>query len=188
MANFQRLRRSVDGTQERITFKVVYTEFCETVTINTAWSLYEFSTYVTNNIFQNLNLGEIELVDDMYSSLVYSNQRTEECRGVYPSTSITVNDRYGSKLHDTAFYIRPVQHSTVNIEEVAASTVAITVQPEQQYLPDYRQCIICCSQERNLVFSPCHHLCTCRDCGSNQTIVSCPICRVPIQTRLVIYV
>jgi len=175
-------------TTQQISFKLTNTELTQSLNIDTAWSMTHFINYVKNNIFYGDNLGNIDIVDDTWR---LPNQRAEDCLPIYPDTVQTVHNKYGNSLHSVAFYIRQNHQQNANANTNAntnANAVAITVQPEQQYLPEYRQCVICLSQERNLVFSPCHHLCTCADCGSNQTLSSCPICRATIQSRQVIYV
>ena len=55
------------------------------------------------------------------------------------------------------------------------------IQPEKsdsQKTNDENLCIICCDQERSLVFIPCGHLVSCGRCAVNFT--TCPTCRSDI--------
>ena len=55
------------------------------------------------------------------------------------------------------------------------------IQPENsdsQKTNDENLCIICCDQERSLVFIPCGHLVSCGRCAVNFT--TCPTCRSDI--------
>ena len=48
-----------------------------------------------------------------------------------------------------------------------------------------RNCIICFSQEIEIVLVPCLHLCSCDACS--KAINECPVCRKPIQSRVKVY-
>jgi len=47
--------------------------------------------------------------------------------------------------------------------------------------PDSRVCSVCLNREVAVAFTPCNHVCTCRECSPQLT--TCPICRSPIQSR-----
>ena len=49
-------------------------------------------------------------------------------------------------------------------------------------------CVICRSNMRNTLFSPCNHLATCIACSKNPLLEKCPMCRAQFeQTRRVFY-
>lgn len=48
------------------------------------------------------------------------------------------------------------------------------------------ECIICLSNERSFMISPCNHLCCCSICVS-RIENTCPVCRVPIQSIIRIF-
>lgn len=38
-------------------------------------------------------------------------------------------------------------------------------------------CLICTERPRNMVFSPCHHMCICEQCANTIQDIKCPVCR-----------
>lgn len=48
-------------------------------------------------------------------------------------------------------------------------------------------CVICLSNQRQIAFVPCGHLCICRNCSNNGNIIVCPICRNQESSRLEIF-
>mmetsp|Transcript_1341 Transcript_1341/g.1608 ORF Transcript_1341/g.1608 Transcript_1341/m.1608 type:complete len:820 (-) Transcript_1341:988-3447(-) len=48
-------------------------------------------------------------------------------------------------------------------------------------------CVICHDADREILFIPCAHICTCARCGNNDNIKSCPICRMPIDRKSFVY-
>ncbi|EGR33735.1 hypothetical protein IMG5_041730 [Ichthyophthirius multifiliis] len=59
-------------------------------------------------------------------------------------------------------------------------------QQQNNGIPNMVQwCVICCENERNVVFIPCRHNCTCIQCSKN--IQECPICRTQIRDTVQIY-
>ena len=57
-------------------------------------------------------------------------------------------------------------------------------QAEQQQKE--RACVICMENPKNVVLSPCNHLCICQDCSS-RVVLTCPICRSAIKKKTVVY-
>ncbi|XP_017299324.1 mitochondrial E3 ubiquitin protein ligase 1-like [Diaphorina citri] len=56
---------------------------------------------------------------------------------------------------------------------------------EREVVEELR-CVICQTNEREIVLMPCGHFCICEDCNENlQTL--CPICRTPIVERIPTY-
>jgi hypothetical protein len=47
------------------------------------------------------------------------------------------------------------------------------------------QCVVCLSEDRSVLFTPCQHLITCVACAD--TVTSCPVCRGAIGGRLKVY-
>ena len=50
-----------------------------------------------------------------------------------------------------------------------------------------KQCVICKVKETRIIFQPCYHIVCCEDCGNLEQIVNCPVCRAPIQQRMMVY-
>lgn len=49
------------------------------------------------------------------------------------------------------------------------------------------QCSICMSNVKNVLFSPCNHLCVCVECSQRHTNPYCPVCRTAIRQRTRVY-
>jgi hypothetical protein len=50
---------------------------------------------------------------------------------------------------------------------------------------DENLCCICFEEEKNMVFSPCGHICTCSECSA--IVNDCPICRKKIDQKIKVY-
>lgn len=52
-----------------------------------------------------------------------------------------------------------------------------------------KECVVCMDNERNCVLHPCHHLCTCINCGRLlfKRQDACPICRRAITNVFRVY-
>ena len=44
-------------------------------------------------------------------------------------------------------------------------------------------CKLCCHNKRNMIFQPCNHIYSCVRCGSNKTIIKCPVCKKRIKEK-----
>lgn len=63
---------------------------------------------------------------------------------------------------------------------------AIIAQPPKK--PELDECVICLEElKERCAFVPCGHTATCWNCGQNNDIVNCPICRAAITMRLKIF-
>ena len=54
-------------------------------------------------------------------------------------------------------------------------------------LENIRMCVVCLENPKNVVISPCNHLCVCQHCS---TLIprKCPICRGVVESKIVVYV
>jgi hypothetical protein len=50
-----------------------------------------------------------------------------------------------------------------------------------------KQCCICMIQETRMIFQPCNHIVCCETCAVQPHIKDCPVCRTPIQNRMLVY-
>ena len=50
------------------------------------------------------------------------------------------------------------------------------------------KCVVCFERAPDVVFMPCFHVVSCRDCGLHEDVSKCPICRVPIEQKHRVYV
>ena len=63
-------------------------------------------------------------------------------------------------------------------EEEAGAEDGPAVEPQNP-------CCVCLDKERNMVFFPCRHLCSCKGCSTK--VVVCPMCRVKVTHRVEIW-
>ena len=113
-----------------------------------------------------------------------------------PATSVTT-----SSSNSTASYrnlpptpsLSPTAASSTTTN--AGSTQSVTVEQEMYALrekvraleqAEQRQCVICLENPKNVVLSPCNHLCICEDCSAH-VVRTCPICRSTIKKKTVVY-
>ena len=153
-----------------IYFKVIRTVQCKIYDINVHWTTEEFINTMREKVTRDFNLENAEFVDTFQK--LPKGMAAEDAVAIQPSSETLIN-YYGSRLYELslAFYIRPIQ-------SIASGYVE----------PSNRSCAICLDRERSIVFMPCNHLCTCRECGFNPTVTTCPICRTEFINRLTVYV
>merc|ERR1711959_809747 len=48
-------------------------------------------------------------------------------------------------------------------------------------------CVICMDNLVNTVCLPCRHLALCSECGMSGNVSSCPICRCPVEDKMVVF-
>lgn len=153
-------------------FKVART--CDTAMfkVNPYWTTTNFIDNMREKVIQHFNLENAEFVDTNQELTRDANgnlMAAEDGPAIEPSNR-TLAEIYGDNIYKSiAFYIRPI----------ASTVVAV---------PEERTCRICLTRERNLVFMPCNHLCACSECGLNDSIQSCPLCRATFETRTVVYI
>jgi Zinc finger, C3HC4 type (RING finger) len=162
-----------------IYFKVARTTRYSTYSINLNWTTQEFINIMREKVIHDFNLENVEFVDTMQN--LPEGIAAEDAPALRP-TNRTIRDYYGIHIYQTAFYIRPIPSFE--------NTIAMDVEPEEQIpnLIQQRTCALCLERERNLLFTPCNHLCACTECGLNPSITVCPICRTSFNNRLVVYV
>jgi len=167
-------------------FKVIRT--CDFIMypVDIRWTITQFIQIMREKVNIDFGLENVEFVDTVSHELLPGND-SEDAPAIEPDSFNTIHDIYGNKLFSMCIYIRPIQHIEILLmsdnEESSPSISIIT-----SNLFNERLCVICLSNERNVVFIPCNHMCTCIDCGSIQSIQTCPICRSNIQDKLCIFV
>ena len=50
------------------------------------------------------------------------------------------------------------------------------------------RCVVCMMEELNVCLYPCGHLCLCVTCSNRLMDQKCPLCRLPIKSKLRVYV
>jgi len=83
-------------------------------------------------------------------------------------------------------------------EKISAKNETIVTAPEitqkltvpsgpQEIHQESPLCIVCQEKDRDAVFLPCRHLCTCNLCATSQLLKSCPLCRKNITAVLRVF-
>jgi hypothetical protein len=120
-------------------------------------------------VIRDFNLENVEFIDTENNYHI-SRIASEDAPAIQPS-NIKLIDKYGDKINQVAFYIRPIPREL--------ETNAI--------IPN-NLCSVCFTNERNIVFQPCRHLCVCDSCSSNLIMQTCPLCRSEIRDRILVFV
>jgi len=69
----------------------------------------------------------------------------------------------------------------------AKITVQSTLIKVKEKIRESKNCSICLNNRKSVLFLPCKHLVTCRNCGNLQTVVNCPLCRADIKDKIEAY-
>jgi len=159
-----------------IYFKLVRTANAKRYFINSSWTTEEFIDKMREKIRQDFDIDNCEFIDT--ENNLPDNIAAEDGPAIMP-THQTLLEKYEEKFFQMAIYIRPLHRDSysVNIQRVNYNNEIL----------NNPMCIICFSQERNIVFTPCNHLCVCSSCSMNNSIQSCPLCRINITDRMVVY-
>jgi Zinc finger, C3HC4 type (RING finger) len=151
-------------------FKIVRTDISRQFQVDLSWSMEEFILHMKEKILCEFYLDNVDLVDDI--NRIY-DIAAEDGLAIQPS-NINIRQHYKDKINQVAFYVRPK-----------------TISPVESYViniePSYYACVVCLFQERNVIFSPCNHICVCSTCSSNSSITTCPICRANIVKKQDVY-
>jgi hypothetical protein len=156
-----------------IYFKVVRTSNYKNYNVNLNWTTEEFISIMREKVIRDFNLENVEFIDTENNYHI-SRIASEDAPAIQPS-NINLIDKYGDKMHQIAFYIRPIPR------ELELETNAIMNIPNNL-------CSVCFTNERNIVFQPCRHLCVCDSCSSNLIMQTCPLCRSEIRDRILVFV
>jgi len=79
---------------------------------------------------------------------------------------------------------RYIKASLARYEEHKAMIINKMVEDNTE---DSRLCVVCQGAEKSVVLLPCRHVCLCKDCARNDAVADCPLCRVPIQDRIAVF-
>lgn len=78
---------------------------------------------------------------------------------------------------------------TVTVPSPVAPTAPPISEPktetESEQIDENEECCICMDKRRSIVFLPCGHVCACSTCSKD--LIDCPLCRVKIQQKILIY-
>ena len=149
-----------------IYFKLVFTVYSRQYLINPSWTITQFIEIMRPVICRDFNLENCEFVDTIQQCIP-----TENGVALMYQNNVMMTSKYGDNLN-VAFYIRPI--NAPHIEEAPVNDTHL-------------RCVICLTNQRNILFNPCRHVCCCSDCGLSSSIQTCPMCRQSLEERVVIY-
>ncbi|OQR98793.1 hypothetical protein ACHHYP_07860 [Achlya hypogyna] len=82
---------------------------------------------------------------------------------------------------DTALY----KVRTIKEQKIQEQKQLLDRQVEVQQ--ELKLCVICLTAEKTILCLPCRHVCMCEACSGHAEVVRCPICRLPIDEKMLIY-
>uniref|UniRef100_A0A6C0D9G4 RING-type domain-containing protein n=1 Tax=viral metagenome TaxID=1070528 RepID=A0A6C0D9G4_9ZZZZ len=156
-----------------IYFKLVRTSNYKNYNVNFNWTTEEFIRIMREKVIRDFNLENVEFIDTENNYHI-TRIASEDAPAIQPST-IKLIDKYGDKMHQIAFYIRPIPRE-LELETNTITTITNNL------------CSVCLTNEINIVFQPCSHLCVCNSCSSNPIMQTCPLCRSEITDRILVFV
>lgn len=74
----------------------------------------------------------------------------------------------------------------IKIAEQVAIKTKIQVEEIKEELDYKLKCCVCFDKSKNILFSPCMHICSCEICSTN--LFNCPICRKRIRQKQKIFI
>jgi len=165
---------------ENIYFKLHATNEVVEYSINIEWTcknFYENICPLLRNHFQILAGKNIKLFDANISI----NRTANSCDWEEFDKSSTeyLKDYFNNNFKNICFY---VDYTT---SELLEEREEVEIEAETQSL---LTCIVCLTMQRRILFMPCNHLCSCENCGTNELLTNCPICRSNIVTRIPVFI
>ena len=59
--------------------------------------------------------------------------------------------------------------------------------PKTEKREEENRCVVCLENRKGILLLPCSHMCVCVDCSENSSLLKCPICRSPIEGKLLVF-
>ena len=159
---------------KNIYFKLVFTTNSQHYLINPLWTVTQFIEIMRPVVCRDFNLENCEFVDT-HQQIIPS----ENGAALIYQNNVTLASKYGDDLTNLAFYIRSIAAPLVENPSTSASSNSL--QDDNQL-----RCVICMTRQRNILFTPCRHICCCSECAHNN-IHACPICRQVISEQIAVY-
>jgi len=193
--------------------KVARTTNSNYYNVNIDWTTEQFITEMNAWVLRDFNLSNVEYVYAFYYDNVTRNGvgagagAAEDAPAIVSSNYATLRMLYN--ISNLIFYIRPL----VNNNDIISRNNGVIdhnngvidhnngVIDHNNVIIDHNNgviinngvvsptilCITCDTNQRNILFGPCNHLCVCSGCNIN-SIINCPICRSPIINRTRIFI
>ena len=146
-------------------FKLVFTTNSQHYLINPQWTVTQFIEIMRPVVCRDFNLENCEFVDTLQQIIP-----SENGAALIYQNNVTLASKYGDDLTNLAFYIRPISIQLIEIPENDTQL----------------RCVICMTRQRNILFTPCRHICCCSECA-HHNINACPICRQVITQQIAVY-
>ena len=85
-----------------------------------------------------------------------------------------------AEIDSSLLSVRNQREENIRLQKLAAEN-------ERQASKESKLCCICMEKEKSCLLLPCKHMCVCGDCGGDERLEDCPICRQSIESRMDIY-
>nr|CCA25731.1 conserved hypothetical protein [Albugo laibachii Nc14] len=73
------------------------------------------------------------------------------------------------------------------VREEKALVMQRQLDQQVQVQEEIKACVICLTNEKSILCLPCRHLCLCERCSCREEVTKCPMCRLEIEEKLLIY-
>lgn len=73
------------------------------------------------------------------------------------------------------------------VREEKALVMQRQLDNQVQVQQEIKACVICLTNEKSILCLPCRHLCLCERCSCRDEVTKCPMCRIEIEEKLLIY-
>jgi hypothetical protein len=153
------------------------------------WTMGEFNAKLKEKIWNDLEVfgygvpadadADVKFEIKIYDS--YVSLRSEK-----PTDNLdlhkTFKETYLNSIRHLGFYVR-----IRKVFDTATATATTTTSHTE--VVTHERCCICLTNERNVLFLPCRHICSCLTCNASnaQRIANCPICRTSISSTIHVY-
>ena len=115
-----------------------------------------------------------------------SNVATTSQQQSRPQTSsnVVTTSQHQSRPQTSSNVVTTSQRPSTSRSPAAKQQLSATSKEELQRLKKEKRCKICLDRDATMVFSPCGHICACRQCTVQ--LRDCPVCRKKIEKAIVI--
>lgn len=146
-------------------YKIAWTEITGNIRIDTSWSLKEFINVMTSYIHHKYDFTDFKLVE---TCQIEKGNCVGEKGVPFSPSNLTIAEMFHKKIQNNSlmFYIR--KEPVIPVDEL--------------------RCSVCLNNRKNVLFSPCNHICCCQTCFDMSTNINeCFICRQHINSHQIVY-
>ena len=120
-------------------------------------------------------VGDLKFTKEILQFISKMSNQINQLEGKYS----TLDVRYTNEVGDLKSKIEAKDQQLEKFEQ--------RFRDYQSDIQELKTCKVCMERDLSVVFLPCRHLCCCNECGTNLSIGDCPMCRVPITSRIQVY-